>query len=136
MITLLLLAAPGRVSSLSTVPDILSVVLNWDHPLRGVGHITQYEIRHMLESSLLGINGVSGDQTSYRVRGLQPDMQYRFEIRPFIGTLEGPSLRVIARTLTINRKGNIILYSCRGLSHDLSLSFSPQVRYGVYLCGS
>ena len=100
-------------------------MLHWDHPLLGVGHITQYEIRHSLGTSLLGINRVSGDLTSYRVTGLQPDMQYQFEIKPFIGSLQGPSDEVTARTLTINRKRNIILYFCRCLSLDLSLSISP-----------
>ena len=110
IIYVLLLTVPGRVSSLSTVPDILSVVLNWGHPRQGEGHITEYEIRHSLGASLLGIKRVSGDLTSYRVTGLQPDMQYRFEIKPFVGALEGPFDEVTARTLVV-RKRNIILSS-------------------------
>ena len=89
---------------MSTAPDILSVVLNWGHPRQGEGHITEYEIRHSLGTSLLGINRVSGDLTSYRVRGLQPDMEYRFEIRAFIVTMGGPSDAVTARTSVVRKR--------------------------------
>ena len=106
---LLFFAAPGPVSSLSTAPDILSVVLNWGHPQQGVGHITQYEIRHSQATSLLGINRVSGDFTSFRAGGLQPDMRYQFEIRPFIDLLGGPSDQVTSKTLVI-RKRNFLFH--------------------------
>ena len=88
---------------MSTAPDILSVVLNWGHPRQGEGHITEYEIRHSLDTRVVGINRVSGDLTSYRVRGLEPDMEYQFEIRAFIGIMGGPSDVVTARTSVIRK---------------------------------
>ena len=105
------------------------MVLNWGHPRQGEGHITEYEIRHSLGTSLLGIKRVNGELTSYRVTGLQPDMQYRFEIRAFIGQLEGPSDAVTARTLVVSKW--ILRLKVSG-SYIISLSLS-QVRYRVCL---
>ena len=104
MMILYLITVPGPVSSLSTAPDILSVVLKWGHPQQGMGHITQYEIRHSLATSVLGIKRISGALTSYRVGRLQPGMQYRFEIRPFIESLDGPSEQVTAKTLVLSKR--------------------------------
>ena len=67
----------------------------------GVGHITEYEIRHRLGSSLLGINRVDGGSTSHRVGGLRPGTGYRFEIRAFIDSLEGPAEVITATTSAV-----------------------------------
>ena len=74
--------------SLITTPDILSVVLNWDPPLHGLGYITDYEISY---SNRLDVERVSGESTSYRVTGLQPGVPCQFEVRAFINSLGGHS---------------------------------------------
>ena len=90
-------------SALSTTSDILSVVLNWEHPQQGAGYITDYQIRRFQESNLLGFESVSGELTSHRVRDLQPDMVYEFEIRAVIEFMQGPSERITARTRPIGK---------------------------------
>ena len=85
-------------SSLTTAPDIISVVVNWDPPQQGVGHITEYEIRYSLGTSLLGLKQVSGELSSYRVTGLLPSIEYQFEIRAFIESLVGPPEQVTGTT--------------------------------------
>jgi hypothetical protein len=66
-------------------------------------------IRHYLGTSRLGIRRVGGELTSYRVRGLQPGMQYRFEIRAFIDNMEGPDDDVTARTLVIRKRNTNLI---------------------------
>ena len=74
------------------------MVVNWDPPQQGVGHITEYEIRYSLGTSLLGFKQVSGELSSYRVTGLLPSTEYQFEIRAFIESLVGPPEQVRGTT--------------------------------------
>ena len=90
-------------TSLTAVPDITSVVLSWTPPQEGAGHLTRYEVRHSQDSILLGASPVSGETTSYRVQRLEPGMEYVFEVRAFVGFLEGPSEQVTGTTAVVGK---------------------------------
>ena len=127
-------------SALSTTSDIVSVVLNWEHPQQGAGYIDNYEIRVFQGSNLIGFQSVSGERISYRATGLQPDMVYELEIRAVIDFMRGLSERITARTRSIGERMNPTLLgllslslSPPSLSSFLPPSLHPQARYKVCL---
>ena len=59
--------APGPLQSVNYEPDILSVLLTWEPPLRGRGYITMVTLEYYNSGGVkLGTESVVGSSTSYR----------------------------------------------------------------------
>jgi len=95
--------APGGVTSLEVIPDIVSVVVTWEPPTDGRDSITRYELSYGLSNSENFINSVrlSRSTTSYRVTGLAPSTAYMFVATPSTSAGVGPRQRVVSTTCPI-----------------------------------
>jgi len=139
-VTAVTIGAPGGVTSLEVIPDIVSVVVTWEPPTNGRDSITQYELSYGLSNSENLITSVrlSSSTTSFRVTGLAPATAYMFVVTPSTSAGMGPRQRVVSTTHPIGEVEGVVVQFLNPAAVNVSWQRLPSQDidyYKVYYSG-